>query len=271
MTHSAVKSVLTGAALCSLGLVLVAWVLSWMLDLSHGLHVDPSIAAAASTWEHPLGTDHLGRDIFARMVLATQPLVFPAVAASCFALVGGTSLGLLGTLFPGVARVPVGLVFGVLQTIPRYVMALLVIAIYGNSVWMLAVVAGLAAIPTVGIAVQDQIERLHRADFIASVRIHGIPEWRIVLVHLLWEGSRHTIARHGLQVITFFVILEVSLSYLGFGVQQPTPSWGNVLAFDINTPDATAWAVAAPTLAIWLNIAALLWLQSTIRERSPHV
>ena len=94
-----------------------------------------------------------------------------------------------------------------------------------------------------------------------------MPEWRLVLVHLLWAACRRLIARHLLGLFAFFLVLETTLSYLDFGVPQPWPSWGNMLAFDLDQSEAGLWLLLAPAGAIWVVLAATTWVRHALSDR----
>ena len=228
---------------------------------------DPTRALAEPSAAHWLGTDHLGRDVAWRLLIACGPFVGPGLLACLVCLVlgvpTGTASGLLGGPVAGLIRFG----FTVIEGLPRFVLVLLVLAIYGTSWWILALVAGIAYAPTLGEAVHERLEGLREAEYVVANRAHGVPEWRLVLVHLLWAACRRLIARHLVGLFAFFLILETTLSYLDFGVAQPWPSWGNMLAFDLDHGEAAATALLAPAAAIWLVLLATTWVRQGLSER----
>lgn len=228
--------------------------------------VDPGRAHAGPSAAHWLGTDHLGRDVFLRLVVASRAFVFPGLLACLIATALAVPTGALSGFVGGwLARI-VRYGFTVVAGLPRFVLVLLALSIYGNDPIVLAIAAGCAYAPALGEAVHERVEGLRGADFLAAHRAHGVPEWRLLGWHVLWGACRKLIARHLLTLFSFFLVLETTLSYLGFGVQQPRPSWGNMLAFDLDYDGAGLAAVLAPAAAIWVVIAAITWARSGLSE-----
>ncbi|TVQ91093.1 MAG: ABC transporter permease [Deltaproteobacteria bacterium] len=228
--------------------------------------VDPTRAFAGPGLRHPLGTDHLGRDILWRMLLASRAFVGPGLLACLVCLGFGLPLGAAAGWFSGAVAAVIRYLFTVVQGLPRFILVLLALSIYGNRPSVLAIAAGLAYAPTLGEAIFERIEGLRSSEFIAAHRAHGVSETRLLLVHLLWGACRRLLARHLLALFAFLLILETTLSYLGFGVEQPHPSWGNMLAFDLDH-DGSGWMpLVAPATAIWLVIAATVWVRQGLAE-----
>ena len=238
-----------------LAAVLCLWACAtvWPYDVVADVHPDHAEAAAgAAAW---LGTDHLGRDVFARLVHATSAFMAPGLAAAALATTLGGALGALGGWFGGVTERAVGWLFTVVAAIPRLVLVLLACTIFGSGAWILAVAVAVGCAPETGSAVLGQILRLRQAEFVTAARAHGLPDARVLMYHLLWVNCRHALARQACQVFGFFLVLETTLSYLGgFGVPEPTPSWGNMLAFEFGIQDGNPWASVAPALMVWATV-----------------
>lgn len=243
------------------GLVLCLVVLTWLVSLISGFDViadvDPSQASLGPGGGHLLGTDHLGRDVFWRMVTASEAFVGPSLLAAAVALgLGLPPAGWAGYHGGSVADL-VRYLYTVLGSLPRFVLVLLCCAIYGNETVVIAIAAGVAYAPALGEAVTARLEELRSADFVVAARAHGVSPGRILWFHLLWVNCRPLVARHLLYLFGYYLLLETTLSYIGgFGVEEPVPSWGNMLAFEFHVSDGNFYAWAAPALAIWLTILA---------------
>jgi peptide/nickel transport system permease protein len=134
------------------------------------------------------------------------------------------------------------------------VLVLLCGTIFGRDPAVLAISAGVSATPGLARAIAERIERLRLEEFVLASRAHGLSPMRILLLHLVAIASGRAIARHLVGVFGAFMVLECTLSYLGhFGVQEPTPSWGNMLAFDW---ERAGIPELAPGLAIWATLGA---------------
>jgi peptide/nickel transport system permease protein len=217
--------------------------------------VDASRAGIAPTAAHWLGTDHLGRDVAWRLLLATRAFVGPGLLACLLASIIGVGAGALSGYIGGPIAAAVRYLSTVTASIPRFVLVLLAIAINGNSTWLIGAVAGVAYSPAVAEAVFGRIDSLRRADFVLAARAHGLGPTRILAYHLLWVSCRRMVGRHALNLFGYLLLLETTLSYIGgFGVMEPEPSWGNMLAFEFGYRTENVWGVWAPALAIWVTI-----------------
>ncbi len=224
---------------------------------------DADLGPTAAHW---LGTDHLGRDVFWRLMFACQAFVWPGLLA-CFtaaviAVPAGATAGYLG----GTIEAGIRYVTTVVASLPRFVLVLLVCSIYGNDLPILATAAGVAYAPTLSEAVFGRIESLRASDYLLANRAYGVPGWRIVVVHLVFAACGRLIGRHLVLLFGYFLVLETTLSYIGgFGVQEPTPSWGNMLVFQWGR-DGSLVAMAAPVVALVATVLAVSWLADVLAE-----
>ena len=242
--------------------MLVGVALLWGVSLVSGYDVtsdvDVTRASVGPSAEFWLGCDHLGRDVAWRLLKATEAFMGPALLALAVALSLGVLGGALAGWMGGAVRWLVRYTFTVVEALPRFVLVLLACAIYGSEVWIIGVVAGLSYAPTLGEAVFTRIESFRRAEFVLAAEAHGVhPAW-VLGYHLIWVNCGRLVGRHALQLFAYFLLLETTLSYIGgldgagsFGVAQPDPSWGNMIAFEWREPNANGWASWAPGLAIW--------------------
>lgn len=238
-----------------LALVVAAAVLAPLGGYPVGADVDTTARDLAPSAEHWLGTDHLGRDVFWRWVLASRAFVGPGLAAVALALGIGVPLGAWAAFVGGVVSDVVRFALGSIASLPTLVFVLLFCTIYGAGTWQLATSAGIAAAPAIAQTVYDRVDVLKRDEFVLAAEAHGVPRLRLLLAHLVGAGCGPAIVRQGLAAFGQFVVLECTLSYLGgFGVPEPQPSWGNMLVFDWGR--TLGFSVVAPALAIWITVGA---------------
>ncbi len=244
---------LLGAAI--LAAVAIAWIAAKLSGYDVVADVDITRASLGPGAGHWLGTDHLGRDVFWRLLTASDAFVGPGLLAAAVALGAGVPGGAVAGWSGGLIAGGVRYLFTVVASLPRFVLVLLACAIYGNDAAVIALAAGAAYAPTVGEAIYERVSYFRRAEFVLAAEAHGVHPARILGYHLLWVNCRRLIFRHGLQLFAFFLLLETTLSYIGgFGVEEPAPSWGNMIAFEWATRGGNAWATRAPMLAIWVVI-----------------
>jgi len=250
-----------------LGLLGLAWAASALSTYDVVADVHPALASRGPSLSHLLGTDHLGRDVLCRLWLGVRAFVGPGLIAG--AVAGGLSalLGGLGALRPGALRAAVRALLTVVASVPRFALVLLIASIFGDEPAILAAAAGLAYLPALVEDIFARVAELEGADFVEAARAHGVPAFRVVAVHLLWVGCRHLILRHLLQLFAFVVVLEASLSFIGgFGVEEPTPSWGNMIAFELSAREGNLWAWLAPALCIQLAVVGTLLAAEGVRD-----
>ena len=250
-----------------LGLVAVVWICAALSGYDVIADVNPALGGTAASGAHWLGTDHLGRDVFSRLMLGSHAFVGPGLLACLTAFVIGVPAGGLAGYYGGPLASFIRYVSTVVASLPRFVLVLLCMAVYGNDVWLLSIVAGLSYVPTLAGAVYARVQSLSNAEFVVAARAHGISESRILLYHLIWVNCRRLVGRYALQLFGYFLLLETTLSYIGgFGVMEPQPSWGNMLAFDFGYQTGNIWGVVAPALAIWLTIMGCSLLEEELVE-----
>ncbi len=255
-----------GAAV--LAMVLAGWALASISSYDVIADVDPSRASLGPSLDHWLGTDHLGRDVAWRLLKASQAFMGPGLLACTVSSLPGVAAGALAGFFGGPIAYALRYLATVIATLPRFVLVLLAITIYGDNMWILGAAAGLAYAPTLAEAVYNRIDSLKRDEFVLAARAHGLGSWRILWYHLLWINCRYLVGRHALYLFSYTLLLETTLSYIGgFGVKEPTPSWGNMLAFEFGQRDGNPWGAWAPALAIWLTILACNLLANSLVEK----
>ncbi|MBX2796147.1 MAG: ABC transporter permease subunit [Myxococcales bacterium] len=235
--------------------VLLVALLSPLSGYPVGADVDPASRGLGPSAAHWLGTDHLGRDVFWRLMLASRAFAGPGLLACGVAAIVGVPLGALAGWSGGAVAHAVRFVVGAVASVPRLVLVLLVCTVYGSGPTQLALSAGVAAAPALALAVWARIEQLRSTEFVLASLAHGVPAPKLLLVHLVGAACGRSIARQLLATFGSFVVLECTLSYLGgLGVREPMPSWGNMLVFEWGR--GIGLSVVAPAIAIWITVAA---------------
>lgn len=256
---------LSRAAALWLGLVALAAALGGTLA-DHALALDAAAAAAPPGPAHPLGTDHLGRDVLARLVVGARAFVLPGLGALVTAYGLGVPAGLAAGWRGGATALALEQLTASVASLPRFVLVLLAMSVFGDTLAVLAVTSGVCYAPTLADELRARIEGLRADETLLASVAHGVPPLRLLGGHVLLGACADLLVAHAARLLAFVVVLETSLSYLGgFGVRQPAPSWGNMLAFD------WGWAVhpvagLAPVVALWATLAALATLARPSRE-----
>lgn len=244
------------------GLVVVATVvLSYALGTFGWLPDDPQqmnvalLNAPPLTPGHLLGTDFLGRDLQARLILGIQAYFLPGLLAITIAIVGGSVLGILAGYRGGWSDTLVTYFANLLDSFPRLVLILLIVAVFKPDIYYIMVVVGITGMPVIANLIAGKISFLRQKNFIEAAHALGLPARAVILKHILWYNCRALLVIQATLGMAEAILIETSLSYLGFGVQEPTPSWGNMVQAGANYfLQGNFWPSTAPALAILATI-----------------
>jgi peptide/nickel transport system permease protein len=205
------------------------------------------------------GTDHLGRGVGMRLLKGIDAIFLPGLLAAMLAVLFGGLLGAAAGYLRGWLRIVVLRVIQLIDTLPRLVFIILVCTIFRPSILLIAAVAGVLAIPTIATVVRTRVEQLGSEDYILAHVAHGFRPIKILLYHILWLQCRPILMRQASFVFGYIVFIEAALCYLGdYGVQEPNPSWGNMIAQAKSYALMSTWPWLLPALATMLTIAAFL-------------
>ncbi len=220
--------------------------------------------------EHPLGTDHLGRDILSRILYGGRISLGVGLTAVTLSALIGVTLGLLAGFFGGRADAFIMRVVDVFLAIPYILLAMGVVFALGPSLLNVVLVMGVTRWVQFARIVRADVLSIREREFVAGARARGNRPLRLLLHHVLPNALTPIIVVATLE-LAFMIIYESALSFLGLGVQPPTPTWGWMLA-DGRNYIATAWWLATfPGLAIMLTVLAVNllgdWLRDTLDPR----
>jgi len=230
----------------------------------------PPMWQARGLREHPLGTDHLGRDILSRIVYGGRISLGVGVTAVSVSAVIGVTLGLLAGFFGGRVDALIMRVVDVFLAIPYILLAMGVMFALGPSLLNVILVMGATRWVQFARIVRADVLSIREREFVAGARARGNRGARLLLRHVLPNALTPIIVVATLE-LAFMIIYESALSFLGLGVQPPTSTWGWMLS-DGRNYLATAWWLATfPGLAIMLTVLAVNllgdWLRDTLDPR----
>lgn len=243
------------AGLAYLLLVHVVAVAAPWLGLPEPETMDLLDQFAQPSRDHLLGTDESGRDVLARLVFGARASLAVGLAAMAVALAVGTALGAISGFLGGWPETAIMRVTDGMLTVPTFFLALLVVAVFGSSLLNVVVVIGLTGWMVVARVVRAEVLRTLPQEFVTASRALGAGEARVLVRHLLPQAMPSLIVAATLGV-AYAILTESGLSYLGLGVQPPTPTWGNMLT------GAQHYVWKSPTLALYPGAAIMLTVLS---------
>jgi len=239
------------------------------VDIRHRL--SPPAWMEHGTSEHLLGTDQVGRDLLARMIYGGRVSLVVAVASVLISATIGVLLGLGAGYFGGNTDWVIMTVINVMLTFPFVLLALAVIAVLGPSLVNMIFVLGVAGWPIYARVVRAETLAIREREFVLAGRALGMGHGRLVFRQILPSLVSTIVVIATLQVAQV-IILESFLSFLGLGVQPPTPAWGNMLGEGRLYMLNSWWIATFPGLAIFLTTLVINLMGNALRDwLDPHL
>jgi len=239
------------------------------VDIQHRLGPPAWMERGAST--HLLGTDQVGRDLLSRMIYGGRVSLVIGTAAVLVSSVIGVLLGLGAGYFAGRVDWTIMTLVNVMLTFPFVLLALAVIAVLGPSLVNMIIVLGVADWPLYARVIRAETMALREREFVLAGRALGMSHVRIVFRQILPNLVSVIVVIATLQVARV-IILESFLSFLGLGVQPPTPAWGNMLGEGRVYMLNSWWIATFPGLAIFVTTLAINLLGNALRDwLDPHM
>lgn len=219
----------------------------------------------APSARHWMGTDDLGRDVFSRLLLGTRISLSVGFVAVGISLFVGTFLGLCAGFFGGWVDTLVMRCVDVMLSIPTLFLILAVLAFLGPNIYNVMVIIGLTSWPGLARLVRGECLSIREREYIQAAWLAGVSNSRLLLIHILPNVIAPILVSATLGV-GGAVLTESALSFLGLGVQPPTPSWGNVLSIGRDYLHIAWWLSLFPTLAILVTVLAFNLLGEGLRD-----
>ena len=231
----------------ALTFALVAVFAPWVAPYSPS-EVDFTAILAHPSREHLLGTDELGRDILSRTIWGARASMQAGVLATLLAMVIATPIGLVAGYYRGWIDPVISRLTDVLLAFPFLILAVGLAVILGPSLLNATIALGVAAVPGLIRVARGETLALREEDYVRAAVANGAGDTRIIFRHIV-PNMASTLLVQATVTIPMAIIGEAVLSFLGLGVQPPTPSWGVMLA------DAQSYLSQAPRLAVYPGLA----------------
>ncbi|MDQ0458423.1 ABC transporter permease [Rhizobium paknamense] len=216
-------------------------------------------------WKHILGTDALGRDYLARMLYGARVSLMIGIVAALISAVIGTVLGVLGGYFGGKVDAVVMFIVSVRLALPATLVALAVVALFGGSLTVVVLVLGSLLWDRFAVVMRTATMQVRQMDYIAAAEVLGAR-----LPRILWTDVFPNVMNALIVIITLemahAIILEAALSFLGLGVQPPTPSWGLMISEGKEMLLFESWLITIPGVALFVLLLAINLMGDGIRD-----
>ena len=219
------------------------------------------------TLKHLLGTDELGRDGFTRLLYGGRVSLGVALSATVLQLLIGVSLGCISGFYGKWIDNVIMRIVDTVMCFPFFVIAITIAALIGPSIWNIILIIGLLQWTGVARIVRAEILSLKQSEFIEAARAMGFNNFEIITKHLLPNISSPVIVNATLSVAQG-ILMEAGLSFLGLGVKQPEPSWGNILsaAQSMRVLQSEWWLWIPAGLLVFLSVLSINFVGDGLRD-----
>jgi peptide/nickel transport system permease protein len=226
----------------------------------------PTITAQPPTWAHLLGTDSLGRDVLSRVIYGTRISLSVGILSILLGGLSGTLLGMFAAYFKGWVDQLVAIMVDALLAFPSLILALAIVATLGPSLINVAVALAIVRIPIYARLARGQTLQVVSEDYILAAHSTGTRTTRILFRHILPNIFSPLLVQATVS-ISFAILDESVLSFLGLGAQPPTPEWGSMVTDAQTFLASDPWMMVGPSLAIILIVLSLNLVGDALRDR----
>jgi peptide/nickel transport system permease protein len=259
------RRVLVAMGGVGLGVVVLAALAAPLLTPYDPIRIDLGNALQAPSLDHPLGTDDLGRDVFARVVYGARVSLAAGLITVIFAISAGVTLGLVGGFNAGAVDETLMRLMDAILAFPSLVLAMAITAALGQGLMNAMIAIGIVYTPHFARLTRGQVLSVKEMEFVEAARGLGAPTRRILWLHVLPNITAPIVAQAVISMASA-IITEASLSFLGLGVQAPTPSWGAMLRAGYGYIEMAPWLSVAPGLAIFVTVLAFNFFGDGVQD-----
>ena len=250
-------------AIILLTLTIVALLAPWIVPY------DPSDMdfdmLGAPSWQHPLGIDDLGRDLLSRIIQGTQVSLFVGVSTVLIALVIGGILGILAGYYGGFLDNIIMRYIDLQWAFPNFIIAVYLVAVFGAGLANVIIAISLAFIDDFARIARGMVLSVKEEQYISAARAVGMSDFRIMWRHILPNISAPIIVQATVS-ISYAILGEAGLSFLGLGVEVDTPTWGLILSESRSFISRAWWLGVFPGLAIMITVLSVNFLGDALRD-----
>lgn len=217
------------------------------------------------SWSHPLGTDDLGRDLLSRILLGTQVSLFVGVTTVAIALAVGVTLGVLAGYYGGWLDHVIMRYIDLQWAFPNFIIAVYLVAVFGTGLSNVIVAISLAFVDDFARIARGMVLSIKQEQYIDAARTVGVPQFRIMWRHIIPNATAPLIVQATVSV-SYAILGEASLSFLGLGVEASTPTWGLILADARSFVSRAWWLGIFPGLAIMMTVLSINFIGDALRD-----
>lgn len=256
-----------------LGLIIVCFLVLAVILIPIFMKLDPYTTDRAVGFNkapcsgHPLGTDDVGRDLFARLLYGGRISLFVGIMSTIISVLIGIPLGLIAGYFRGIAETVIMRVADAFMSFPTMVLILVLVAVFGPSILTVTVVIGVLGWTAIAKLIYGNVLSIREREYIQATKAIGMSTPKILLSEVLPNAIPPVWANISFRVAGA-ILTESSLSFLGMGVQTPQASWGNIIfaAQNLLVLTARPWVWFPPGICIILVVVGFNFIGEGVRD-----
>jgi peptide/nickel transport system permease protein len=214
---------------------------------------------------HPLGTDDLSRDLLSRLIHGTQISLFVGISTVAIALVVGGFLGLAAGYYGGWLDNIIMRYIDLQWAFPNFIIAVYLVAVFGAGLANVIIAISLAFVDDFARIARGMVLTIKEQQYVAAARTNGASDFRIIWRHILPNATAPLIVQ-GTVSISYAILAEAGLSFLGLGVEVDTPTWGLILSEARSFFSRAWWLGVFPGLAIMITVLSVNFLGDALRD-----
>ncbi len=227
-------------------------------DMAFDMMLEPST-------EHVLGTDDLGRDLFARILHGTRISLFVGISTVAISLVLGVLMGVAAGYYGGWIDMVIMRYIDLQWAFPNFIIAVYLVAVFGAGLTNVIIAIALAFLDDFARIARSMVLTLKESQYVDAARVMGASDWRIMCRHILPNATAPIIVQATVSV-SYAILGEAGLSFLGLGVEADTPTWGLILSESRSFISRAWWLGVFPGLAIMITVLAINFVGDSLRD-----
>jgi len=220
---------------------------------------------SAPSFQHLLGTDDLGRDLFSRIIWGTQVSLFVGFITVAISMIVGVFLGVWAGYYVGWIDMIIMRYIDLQWAFPNFIIAVYLVAVFGTGLLNIIIAISLAFLDDFARVARSMVLTIKEQPYIDAARVQGTSDFRIMFKHILPNSVGPIIVQASVS-ISYAILGEASLSFLGLGVNANTPTWGLILADGRSFISQAWWLGVFPGLAIMLIVLSINFIGDAVRD-----
>ncbi|PCI87413.1 MAG: peptide ABC transporter permease [Hyphomicrobiales bacterium] len=225
----------------------------------------PPVWIEGGVWDHWLGTDGNGRDYLARILFGARISIIIGVGAACVGMLIGVTLGVIAGFFGGWVDQVVNFILTCQLALPGLLLAMTIVFLVGPSIFVVIMVIGALHWTLFLVVARSATKRIRSLDYVTAAEAIGASKLQIMLTDILPNLMNQIVVIFTLEV-GVAILSEASLSFLGVGIQPPTPSWGLLIAEGKDALFYQPWLIILPGIALFLLVVSINMMGDGIRD-----